>query len=276
VIQFLGVEGYLPAEVRRWMCDICGAACVWKRGVTDWLWMFQTGRRQTMDLPRLGQDHIVTNMENIAWVRNAKCKDSNQTNHSLSMELNFTICTVHAIVRNLVYYGACSQWDQSLVTGYTRNNACQYCQNVCRCTILRMMHLCSRCWQVMRPGVTILNPHEDQQIYSSLHLSQRNSSYKHLLVKWSWLCSLALRDTCFLTVMTHCKLLLSKSSKADYEDRTNIRVNSLTASPSCTTALFPMWPAEFRTNWVSWDWRQSDILHTVWTYHHAIFTSLEC
>jgi len=37
-----------------WICDIYAAACVSKRGVTDRLWMFQTDRKQTMDLQRLG------------------------------------------------------------------------------------------------------------------------------------------------------------------------------------------------------------------------------
>jgi hypothetical protein len=42
-IQFLGVEGCQPAEIRRWMSAVCGAACVSKAVVVDWLHMFQTG-----------------------------------------------------------------------------------------------------------------------------------------------------------------------------------------------------------------------------------------
>jgi hypothetical protein len=154
----------------------------------------------------------------------------------------------------ILYMTVCSQWVQSLVTGHTRNSACQYCWKVYRCTILRTMHLYSRWWQAMRPGVTILNPHKNQQVYSgdiSLHLSERNSSYKHLLVKWYWPCSLALRDRCFLTVMTQCRLLLSKSSKAEYDNGTNVWVNSLKASSCCTTVPSPYdqqnsGPAEYR------------------------------
>jgi hypothetical protein len=74
--------------------------------------------------------------------------------------------------------------------------------------------------------------------------------------------------------MTQSQLLLSKSSNVEYEDRTIVRLNSLTVS-SCRTAVpFPMWQTEFRTNWVPCNWKWPDIPCELQTYHHAIFTSL--
>jgi len=37
----------------------------------------------------------------------------------------------------------------------------------------------------------------------------------------------------------------------------------------------PMWPTDFSTSYMLHDGRCSNVLHTAWTYHHAIFMSLD-
>lgn len=82
---------------------------------------------------------------------------------------------------------------------YIRSIVCHYQWDSCTGTLLRVIYFCSRLWQEVRCSVTMGN----WQAYSGdtpLHPSQRNSSHKHPLVKWCWLCSLTSRDPCFWTL----------------------------------------------------------------------------
>lgn len=61
------------------------------------------------DMPRARQAHIVANPENKAQAENAVHKDICQTIHSLSMELNMSIGTMHAIKQDHGYHKMYSQ-----------------------------------------------------------------------------------------------------------------------------------------------------------------------
>jgi phosphoheptose isomerase len=61
-------------------------------------------------MTKLGQAHTVANLENAVY------KDRDQTIYSLSVELNVSIYTVHAIALNFVYHKVFSQWVPCLQT----------------------------------------------------------------------------------------------------------------------------------------------------------------
>lgn len=68
-----------------------------------------------------------------------------------------------------------------------------------------------------------------------------------------------------------CKLLLSNTSKAAYQDQNTTIVNSVMASSCCMTMSKPKWPTEFLTTWTPRNGRCGNNVHTVYTYRHIIF-----
>jgi hypothetical protein len=78
------------------MCAIDIDACVLKTMVVDQLCMFQTGRRQTTEVPTLGQAHTVSNPKNMEQVENYVHDDTHQTICSVNgTDYEHRHCTFH-------------------------------------------------------------------------------------------------------------------------------------------------------------------------------------
>jgi hypothetical protein len=155
------------------------------------------------DIWRLGQAHTVANLENTAWAENAVCKDRCQTICFLSIKPNMSISTVHTIKQHPGYFKMGSQCVPCLLVSTYKENRTNH-WNICSSIILRVMCFCGRLWWAIRPCVTVLFSHENQQACkgdTSIHPNQTNSSNKHLSEKRCWMRSSASRDACYWTSM---------------------------------------------------------------------------
>jgi hypothetical protein len=160
--------------------------------------MFEIGRQWTADMSRWGQVHTVANPENFTWLKNAV----GRTDIILFMPCEWTWiwafapCMQSNRILDIIRLFA---MGPTSIDRYIRSIVC-YCHwNSCSGTVLRVIHVRSGLRQEVRHSVTMGN----WQAYSRdtpLHPSWRNSSHKHPLVKWCWLCSLTSRDPCFWTL----------------------------------------------------------------------------
>jgi len=91
-------------------------------------------------MPKLEQAHIVTNLQNIAFVKNAVGKDR-QADHSPSMELTMCISNVHAILENMGYDSVFPVSAMS-TEAYTNSTESRYCWNICSDNTVRVMLFC--------------------------------------------------------------------------------------------------------------------------------------
>jgi hypothetical protein len=92
--------------------------------------MFGMSSYRTMEMPRVGQAYIVANLENNVWEENAVCKGRCwfTTIHSILVELNMNIGSMHAIIRGLWYHKVHSHIYWWI---HTRNITCQwYCTEI--------------------------------------------------------------------------------------------------------------------------------------------------
>ena len=184
-------------EIHRWMCTSPGAACVWKTVVVDWFMCIeQTGSKWQIcqDRDRLIFLLIWRTLHESGML----CMRTNVGSlFPLSVELNMSIGTVHAVV-----------WDQTSqsvlpVGPISSDTHTHRVKRHCVTVLLEHLHWyhtecymldCgSRWWDMLSLFWTHSDPTGNQQACSRdphLHPSWRNSSLMHPLVKWCWLFSL--------------------------------------------------------------------------------------
>ena len=153
-----------------WICDIFEAACLSKRGVADWLGMFQTDRKRTMDLPTLGAITLsliwrTLHKSGMPWTRTA-------IRPFIPCQWNWILPSALYVQLYGIFY--ITVWVPSGSKSSDMPHKEQFCWNVCRCTILSMMHFYSRLCQAARHSVTNQQAHIRD---TSLHLTQGNSSW---------------------------------------------------------------------------------------------------
>ena len=101
----------------------------------------------------------------LTWrVQTAEHKDGRRTDRSLSLELNLSVGTVHAVTWDLREHMMFPLGPTSTDTHtHARAITCHYCRNTCSCTILMVTRFWGGPSKTTRHGVTILKPRKNQQ-----------------------------------------------------------------------------------------------------------------
>ncbi|GBM16667.1 hypothetical protein AVEN_88992-1 [Araneus ventricosus] len=110
VIQFLRAEGKHASQIYRRMKEVYGEQCLSRCTIFRWCQRYEIGRVNIKDLPRPGQDHIVTNSATISTVDELIRQNLQITTREIAVELPISKGTVHHIIYKTLGYGrVCAQ-----------------------------------------------------------------------------------------------------------------------------------------------------------------------
>ncbi|GBM17335.1 hypothetical protein AVEN_13222-1 [Araneus ventricosus] len=110
VIQFLRAEEH-SSQIYSRMKAVYGEQCLARRTIFRWCQRYEAGRLNIKDLPRPGQEHVVTNSATISAVDEQICQNRRIIAREIAVELSISKGAVHHIIHKKLGYGkVCAQW----------------------------------------------------------------------------------------------------------------------------------------------------------------------